>query len=154
MTHFWLALFCAILLFQNTAWSLCVTANEANLRAEPSSNGKLLWKVGKYMPLLAVEQKGSWLLVKDLEGKKMWIYGSLVSDEIDCAVIKVGKAVLRKGPGKENPYTPLTVAHKYSPFKKLERDGAWLHLEDDYGFKHWVFENNLWEPLEYTSVTY
>ena len=106
------------------------------------------------MPLLAVRQQGDWILVKDLEGKKMWVYRKLVSEKIDCAVVKVGKAILRKGPGTEFSRTSLSFAHRYMPFKKLQREGAWLYLQDDYGFKHWVIENNLWEPLAYSRVNY
>ncbi len=106
------------------------------------------------MPLLELKRKGGWLFVQDLEGKKMWIADSLVSDEFDCVVIKVKQSVLRKGPGTEFEKTPLTLAHKYMPFKKLQREEDWLYIQDDYGFKHWVFEKNLWEPLAYTQLTY
>lgn len=148
-------LFIVALLSQvNLCHALCVVAEEANLRSRPSASGTLIWKVGKYMPLIELKEKSGWYLVKDLEGKKMWISAGLVSAEIDCAVIKVAKSSLRRGPGTEFSKTPLNFAHKYMPFKKLERDGAWLHLEDDYGYKHWVVENNLWEPLDYTTLSY
>lgn len=147
-------LICHLLISINSAEALCVIAQKANLRAEPSSNGKKLWTVGKYMPFIEVDERGGWYLVKDLEGKKMWIAKGLVTDEIDCAVIRVKKSVLRKGPGKEFGKTPLTYAGKYMPFKKLQRDEAWLYLEDDFGFKHWVYERNVWEPLAYTRLNY
>lgn len=153
MKHFFLLNLISLSISFN-AFALCVTATQANLRATPSSKGKLVWTVGKYMPLLEVDQKGPWIQVKDLDGKRMWIYGSLVSDDIDCAVIKVSKSSLRRRPNSKAGKTPLMFAYKYAPFKKIERDGAWLHLQDNYGFKHWVYENNLWEPLEYTRVTY
>ncbi len=142
------------LVFPSISWSLCVTASQANLRAKPSVNSKKLWTVGKYMPFIELDYKGGWYFVKDLEGKKMWIASGLVTDKIDCAVIKVSQSILRKGPGTEFGKTALTVGHKYLPFKKLQREDAWLYLQDDYGFKHWIYEKNLWEPLEYTSLTY
>lgn len=148
------ALFAITILISAHSYGLCVTAPQANLRAKPTSKSKLLWTVGKYMPLIEVSEKGGWYLVKDLEGKKMWISKSLVSDDFDCAVVKVKKSVLRSGPGKKFAKTPLNFATRYMPFKKLERDGAWLHLRDDYGYEHWVYENNLWEPLNYTSLSY
>lgn len=106
------------------------------------------------MPLAAVEQKGDWIQVRDLDGQKMWVHGGLVTDEFDCAVIKISKSTLRKGPGTQFAKTALSTAYKYMPFKKIDRDGAWLHIEDDYGYRHWVFENNLWEPLAYTQLSY
>lgn len=137
-----------------SSWAVCVSVKQANLRAGPSTSAKKLWTVGQYMPFIALEQKGAWVKVKDLDGEKMWIYANLLSDDMDCMVIKVSKANLRKGPGTNHPQTPLSFAHKYMPFKKLRRDGAWLLIEDDHGFKHWVVENNIWEPLEYTRVSY
>lgn len=140
--------------FPNVSWGLCVTANKANLRGSPSSKGKLIWTVGKYMPLIQVKRKGGWYQVKDLDGKKMWISSGLVSSRIDCAVIRIPSSTLRKGPGKRFPTTPLRLAYKYTPFRKIDRDGAWLKLKDDFGYDHWVHESNIWEPLEYTRLSY
>lgn len=143
-----------MLLLGTKALALCVSVEEANLRDGPSPDAKKVWTVGKYMPLLALNQKGSWIQVRDLEGKKMWIYSDLVTDEYDCAVVKVARANLRKGPDASFAQTPLSFAHRYMPFKKIGRDGAWLYLEDDYGFKHWAVETNIWEPLNYTQLSY
>lgn len=140
--------------FPSYSNALCVTVDQANLRAEPSADAQLTWTVGKYMPLVMVKQKGAWYQVKDFEGKKMWIFNKLVSSKIDCAVVSVDKTTLREGPGTNFGKTPLGLAHKYMPFKKLDRDGAWLKLQDDFGYRHWVYEKNLWEPLAYAQITY
>ena len=142
------------LFISTQAQALCVIASKANLRAKPSANAKKLWTVGKYMPFFELDEQGGWYLVKDLEGKKMWIAKGLVTDEIDCMVVKVNKTNLRKGPGTEFNQTPLTYATKYMPFKKLQREDAWLYAQDDFGFKHWIHEKNIWEPLAYTRVNY
>ncbi len=143
-----------VLLLPQWGHSLCVSVSQANLRAEPKASSKLLWTVGRYMPLLEVDYQNGWYLVKDLEGKKMWIYSSLVSEDFDCAVIKVSTTNLRSLPNPTAPQTPLSVAYKYQPFKKLQREENWLYLQDSYGGKHWVIDRNLWEPLEYTKVSY
>ena len=144
----------SLFLIPQTGWTLCVKASQANLRAEPKASGKLLWTVGRYMPLLEVREEGGWYLVRDLEGKKMWIASHLVSDDFDCAVIRVNQTNLRSGPDSKSAKTPLSVAFKYMPFKKLQREEDWLYLQDPYGGKHWVIDRNLWEPLEYTRLTY
>jgi len=140
--------------FALSSHGLCVDTVQANLRAKPDSKSAIVWTVGKFMPLRGVKQEGSWIQVIDVDGSKAWIHDSLVSDSIDCAVVKVTKAQLRKGPGTMHSSTPLSFAHKYMPFKKLDRDGAWLYLEDDYGYRHWVSESNLWEPLAYSKLNY
>jgi hypothetical protein len=84
----------------------------------------------------------------------MWIYSTLVSEDIDCAVIRVSQSNLRTQPSAQSAATPLSVAYKYQPFKKLQREENWLYLQDAYGGKHWVIDRNLWEPLEYTTLSY
>ena len=143
-----------VMLKANVSHALCVIADKANLRAEPSSKGRLVWTVGKYMPFLQIGRKGSWFKVKDMDGQVMWVFNKLVSTRIDCAVIKVRQSLLRNGAGKRYPTTPLTKAFKYTPFKKLDRDDAWLKLQDDYDGKHWVHESDVWEPLEYSRLNY
>jgi len=146
--------FLSLIFIPFTASALCVNVSQANLRSKPSKKGRVLWTVGKYMPLIGIRSKGNWVNVKDLDGKKMWIHGGLVSEDIDCAVVKVNNSSLRNGPGTNFSKTLLSYAGKYMAFKKLGRDGAWLQLQDDFGHKHWVFEKNLWEPLAYSNVTY
>ena len=154
MVNCWRLWLLTLFLTPLTSQALCVKADQANLRRKPSSKAPLAWTVGKYMPLLEVGRKGPWVHVRDFEGKKMWIYYSLVTDRIDCAVIKVGKSMLRSGPGTKFKPTPLRLAYRYMPFKKLDRNEGWLKLQDDYGFRHWVHENNLWEPLNYSTINY
>ncbi len=143
-----------LLIWPQIGYSLCVNVSQANLRAGPKANSKLLWTVGRYMPLLEVDLQDGWYLVKDVDGKKMWIYSTLVTDEFDCAVIKVSSTNLRSMPDSKAAQTPLSVAYKYQPFKKLQREDNWLYLQDSYGGKHWVIDRNLWEPLEYTTLSY
>lgn len=144
----------AISLLPGPVWGLCVSASQANLRAKPSAKSKLLWTAGRYMPLVLEKDQGGWLLVKDVDGQRAWISRNHVSDDIDCAVIRVNQSSLRSGPGTEFKKTPLQSAFKYTPFRKLQREGAWLYLQDLYGQKHWVIEGNLWEPLAYTQLNY
>ena len=129
-------------------------ARKAHLRAGPSVRSELVWVVGKYMPLFPIDQKGSWIRVKDMDGQKMWISSTLVTNEIDCAVVKVFRSSLRRGPGTKFSKTPLNYANRYMPFRKLERDGTWILVKDDYGFKHWIHENNVWEALNYVRLNY
>ena len=105
------------------------------------------------MPFVKVGSDGKWLKVKDLDGRLMWIYKSLVTSSYDCAVVRK-TASLRSGPGKSKGKTPLAKAFKYMPFKKLKRDGAWLRVEDFHGKRHWIYESNVWEPMNTTKLSY
>lgn len=140
-------------LLPSFGWSLCVKKSVANLRAAPSTKAPLVWTVGRYMPFVKVGQDGKWIKVKDVDGRLMWIYKSLVTSSIDCAVVRT-TASLRVAPGKANGKTPLARAHKYMPFKKIKREGAWLRVEDFRGGRHWIYESNVWEPTNTTKLSY
>lgn len=135
-------------------FALCVAVDKADLMSEPDFRSDVLWTVGKYTPLHEVSQKGAWLQVQPLDGKKYWIPAKYVSSRLDCAAVRVNKTSLRQGPGNQHPLTDLGYAYKYDSFRKLDRDEAWLKLKDDFGFIHWVHEKNLWEPLMYNQVVY
>jgi len=133
---------------------VCVTANKARLRKGPGEKHPVGWTVAQNMPLLKVSQKGSWAEVKDLDGQTHWIFSSSISGRASCAVIKSKSAPLRSGPGASHPYAEMSLADRYTPFKKIGREGAWVLLQDDYRGKFWVYETNLWIPTNRTSVVF
>lgn len=127
-----------------SAHAMCVNVGEANLRSGPGTNYKKTWQVFKYMPLRKLKRQGNWYKVKDFEGDTHWVYRKLMSDKFDCAVVKVSKANIRKGPGTgygEKYYSPVM---KYDSFKILKRKGEWVNVLDEYGEKGWIFRKLLW----------
>jgi len=105
------------------------------------------------MPFIKVGQEGKWYKVKDLDGRLMWVYKSLVTSSYDCAVTRTTSS-LRVAPGKSKGKTSLGKVHKYMPFKKIKREGAWLRVEDFRGGRHWIYESNVWEPMNTTKLSY
>ena len=49
------------------------------------------------------------------------------------------KANLRKGPSMKHPKTWEVI--RYTPLKRLGKQGGWYHVEDLDGQKHWVRED-------------
>ncbi len=154
-THFYTCLLIMVF-FSGThlAHGLCVSSPSANLRAGASSKSKVTWRVGQYMPLREKSKKGGWYQVEDLEGQTHWVHRSVVTSDIDCLVVKAANANLRTGPGTEFSEAEFAVADRYMPYQKLERDGAWLKIRDDYGGVYWVHEKLIWEPLNYSNIEF
>ena len=124
--------------------ALCVISEEANLRSGPGTNYDKNWQVFKYMPLKRLKKKGKWYKVKDVDGDVHWIFGRLVTDKIKCAVVKVDKANVRKGPGTNYPKTDFSPAIKYDSFKVLKKKGQWYKLIDEFGQVGWIHKKLLW----------
>lgn len=134
--------------------ALCVTSERANLRAGPGTNQKITWTVGRYMPLKRVEARGGWIKVQDLDGETHWVVASSVSSKIQCVVVKKSFANLRRGPASSSPAADIPFADRYTPFKKVERDGAWLQIEDSYKLRSWVNDTNMWWPVTRTAIKF
>lgn len=133
---------------------VCVVRPKIKLYKGPGKDFAVTWTVPKYMPLLKLAQKGAWFKVQDLEGEVHWVSASNVSRKINCAVVKTKIAKLRRGPGREFPLAELSVVDRYTPFRKVERDGEWIHVRDDYDETYWVHETNVWMPVVRAKLSF
>jgi SH3-like domain-containing protein len=132
------------LVFINHADALCVKVPKANLREGPGTGFEKTWHVFQYMPFKKIGQKGSWYKVMDVDGDEHWIYKKLVTDRVNCAVVKVNEANVRKGPGKNFEKKDFSPAIKYDSFKVLKREGKWVKIIDEFGNTGWVFRKLIW----------
>ena len=149
-------LFVALTCFSTLALAdaVCVTIPKANLRKGPGTNFPVSWTVGQNMPFLRLEQKGPWSKVRDLDGVTHWITSKSVSAKYSCAVVKTKVARLRKAPDIKADSADIETADRYTPFKKIERDGEWLLVQDDYRGEYWVNESNVWIPMVRKAVAF
>ena len=106
------------------------------------------------MPLLRVSRKGNWIRVKDLDGEFHWIHRKLITNDYDCMVVKSSISNLRTRPTPRASKTDIGFADRFTPFKKLDRNGNWLLAEDDYGQKAWIYDRNVWEPIRYSTIEF
>ncbi len=134
--------------------ALCVSGDNVNLRSKPDAKSKISWVVGRNMPLLEVDRKGPWIQVKDLEGSRHWVHARNVTSKVNCVVVRSRTAHLKAGPGSQFGQTDLGFAKKYSAFKKIGRDEEWIKVQDSYGEVHWVNETTMWEPRNYSRITF
>jgi SH3-like domain-containing protein len=96
------------------------------------------------MPFKKLAEKGNWYKVQDVDGDIHWIYSKLVTDEFDCAVVKVDEANVRSGPGIKYKKTTLSPVIKYESFKVIKRKGLWVKVEDEFGNTGWIYRKLLW----------
>lgn len=120
---------------------MAVQSNVGNVRAEPGTKGDILWKMERYYPVLVIEKKGPWYRFKDVDGHTGWIHNSLL-DRTPTVVVKVRLANIRSGPGTQNGI--VFDAEKGTPFKVLQKKGAWIQVRHSDGDKGWVFKSLVW----------
>jgi SH3-like domain-containing protein len=133
---------------------VCVVKSGVRLRKGPNVKFSTSWAVPKFMPLLKLEQKGAWAHVQDLEGTTHWVASKVLSKKTACAVVKTKTAKLRQGPGMDQPLAELSSVDRYTPFRKVDRDGEWVQVEDDYGGNYWVHETNVWIPVSKMKIAF
>ncbi len=99
-----------------------VVKDGVNVRSEPSTKAEVHWEVFKNFPLKVIGRKGQWVHTEDFEGDTGWIYSPLLQKDRQV-IVKVKKANLRVGPGKNYEITatalwelfPLRSALRSSP---------------------------------------
>lgn len=122
----------------------CVKVAEANLRKGPGTQHEKSWVVYKYMPLKQISKDGSWFQVKDVDGDKHWVFSKLLTDEYQCAVVKVEKANVRSGPGIGNAVAPLGLVERYYAFKVVSEQSGWVEVEDEMKNHGWISKSLVW----------
>ncbi len=145
----WMKIFRSLLLAAMVLWAGTVLATErvsvsadiANVRAQPDIQSDTLWQVEKFHPLLVVEKRGEWYRIKDFEGDTGWIHNSLV-DKSPTVIVKVQRANIRTGPGTQ--YDLAFDAEKGTPFEVLETKGPWKKIRHGDGDEGWVFSSLIW----------
>ena len=151
-----LSLMCSFFItffFAAQSFALCVTTDRANLRKGPGPNFKITWTVGKFMPLKKISRQGSWLKVQDVDNEMHWIQVSAVSEAMSCVVVKARTAVLRQAATVSSTPAEYTVVDRYTPFKKLDRNGEYIQVANEYE-SFWIKDSAVWYPVNKMTLTF
>jgi hypothetical protein len=145
----------AVICFSITAQALCVNVPRVSLRSGPGPKFAETLKVGKYTPLKRKgDSKGGWIPVTDMDGDSHWIYAGAVSEEFECAAVKVDYTVVRTVASETGQISPIRYVDRYWPAKKVRMEDDWMQLEDDFGNRYWIKENKVWRPLIYSQISF
>lgn len=148
-------IFLVTLLIHSFAHGLCASNVKVQLHKGPGSKFPRTWVVGKYTPLQELERKDHWIKVKDMDGEDHWVDATHVTYKYRCVAVKSTVAQLRTGAGPQFPAPNLMMtADRYTPFKRVESEGPWVQVENDYGVKAWIHEKNLWRPVAIVKMVY
>lgn len=150
-------IFFAIIFLMNHATAaspVCVTASKVTMRAEPNAKAPVTWVVTKNMPLMRLIRKGSWTQVEDVDGEKHWLPSNSVSGRVPCAVVKVKVAKLRRAPSLTAPLAEMTIADKYTPFRRVGGEGEFIEVLDEYNERYWISDRAIWYPVKKMEITF
>ncbi|MBW2468654.1 MAG: SH3 domain-containing protein [Deltaproteobacteria bacterium] len=120
---------------------LAVSAPVANIRSGPGTDHNVLWKIEKFFPLLVIDKSGEWYQFKDFENDRGWVHQSLV-DKTPTVITKNDKCNIRSGPGTSHKI--LFTVERGIPFKVLNREGSWIHIEHSDGDRGWIHKALVW----------
>ena len=151
MKYFWLIFLC--LQVHAAPEPTCAKGN-ISLRKGPGTQFPVSWKVSRYMPFLTTERKNGWVKVQDLDGETHWAQPRDLSSALHCVVVKSQVATLRKEPSSTGGLADLKSVDRYTPLKKLETQGEWIHVEYDSGVQAWIHESTVWKPTKIQAVNF
>jgi len=121
---------------------LTVTAGVANIRSGPGTTHDVLWQVQKYFPIAVIEKSGAWYRFRDFEDDVGWIHRSLVGD-VPALITKTDRCNIRSGPGLKHKV--LFSVGLGIPFKILDSQGNWFHVEHADGDSGWIHNSLIWK---------
>lgn len=136
------------------AQPVCVQRKNAQLRKGPGTNFPVTWAVGQYMPFMKLAEKNGWAQVKDLDNQTHWVIASALTQRYGCAVVKTRQARLRREPSTRSPAAEPELVDRYTPFKKIDRNGSWIQVQDDHQSEFWMSETQLWIPTSSVKVAF
>lgn len=136
------------------AEAVCVQTKTAILRKGPGTSFPVTWTVGQNMPFLRLSEKAGWSEVKDLDGQVHFVSSRVLSAKFQCGVVKAKVAKIRRDGGKAPASTSLETADRYTPFRKVDRDGSQILVQDEYKAEYWIAESALWTPAVRTQVAF
>lgn len=114
---------------------------QVNLRAEPSTEAKVLYELKIGYPLQVISKDGKWLEVRDFEGDEGWVHESVTSSD-PHKILKTEGANIRSKANKDSD--SLAVIKYGEVLSVLGKKGSWVHIETADGVNGWVHKNLLW----------
>jgi hypothetical protein len=92
--------------------------------------------------------------VQDFEGETHWARRNDLTTRFRCVVVRSTVATLRQKPSTSALAADLKTLERYTPHKRLDSDGAWLHVVDEAGHQAWIHESTIWKPAKIARVQF
>lgn len=114
---------------------------QVNLRAEPSTEAKVLYELHTGYPLKVISKEGKWLQVEDFEGDGGWVHES-VTEKTPHKVLKTEAANIRAKASKDSD--SISTIKYGEVVQATSHKGSWVHIKTQDGKTGWVHKNLLW----------
>lgn len=113
-----------------------------NLRAAPSTDAQILFRLSQGYPLQVLERRGNWLRVQDFEGDQGWIARSVTAN-VPHHIVKGTRVNLRSGPGTNHAI--VGTVNYGEVLRTVRRQGNWVLVQNPNGRGNaWVASNFVW----------
>ena len=123
------------------AQNITVTGDTVNIRTGPGLSYGVVTKVKKNDTLTVLKEKGDWIQVQTVNGKKGWIAGwltaknnSTITTNQTAEILNNGLRV-RSGAGTTNKV--LGTVQKGETYKVLQSKNGWIQIDSPFG-KGWI----------------
>ena len=143
MKSFALATFLFLSLYSMTAQAerLAIKGSVANIRSGPGSSHDVIWQVQQYYPFEVIKKEGHWIQFRDFENDIGWVHDSLAG-QIKSVITNKPQCNIRKGPGTQHDI--VFTVESGIPFRVLEHEGDWIHIEHADGDRGWIHTSLVW----------
>lgn len=120
---------------------LSVQVRVANFRAGPSTDREIVFTATRYFPVQVLEQKGSWVRVRDFEKEEAWIARRLLG-KTPSLVVDVKKGNVRAAGDLEAEVVDEVIYGEV--FRIAKRRGRWLQIATPKKVIGWVRDDLTW----------
>ncbi len=134
-------LFLSLISVTALAERLAITGSTANIRSGPGNAHDVIWQVQRYYPFEVIKKEGQWIQFRDFENDVGWVHDTLTG-KIQTVITSKPQCNIRQGPGTQ--YDIVFTVEGGVPFKVLDRNGDWLHIEHADGDRGWIHSSLVW----------
>jgi SH3-like domain-containing protein len=134
-------LFLSLISVTALAERLAITGSTANIRSGPGNDHDVIWQVQRYYPFEVIKKEGQWIQFRDFENDVGWVHDTLTG-KIQTVITSKPQCNIRQGPGTQ--YDIVFTVEGGVPFKVLDRNGDWLHIEHADGDRGWIHSSLVW----------
>lgn len=127
----------------------CTVKQVNNIRKGPTADEVLVKKLPIYTPLIILEEKDQWVLVKGVDFKG-WIFSTLIDKNTDCLVIRDPK---KPYCFKEKKKLSRPISFNEG-FKIIKKDVGCNLVEGKWGKQVWLNSNNIWPASAAKLLTF
>ena len=121
---------------------LSISVPKANVRTCNDLSCEIAWQAEMYYPIEIIKKEDAWCFFKDYEGDKGWIHISVVGPTETVITAGDGQHSVYKEPNMESE--KAFIVEKGVPFKQLEKNGRWIHIQHADGDEGWIYDSLVW----------